>query len=445
MGQTGSYTAKAKITPNLLPFTKWKEKEMEEFRLRSQLQLSETFALRRTEFDFLIGLEQVDSLTLRSLFNDVFLTKGNKVVDKFEVMCVVCFASALSNAEKVAFIFDMFNFNEKGYLLEPEISVLLSSVTAGVYKADPNFVPPSPAMMQLLLKTALSFASFDKSSNRLRKPELISFAAEVPDVQYFLDAWRGHAGQILIGKGQNWRDATFPASNISICPITDWQYEGLPPEHFVEWRRPANIYSIRGRKFLFSHRTEILKTVDKRVVYEGSGCIGGGMLKQGLLSDRWFINAVAMCIARPKVVEALFAYTGQEDLGRYCVRFYEGFGWRSVYVDSRIPCSHDGIPLFVRSSDQEESWPLLLEKAAAKYFSSYGHFAMAGIRADAVMHALRLLTGGHAMKIPATDFVWVSVPSDVKGGEDGALFVQVYWRFLLFPFQGHSPHRPLSI
>ena len=55
MGNTGSYTTKATIHQTLFPFTTWLNKEISEFLLRGQQELSETFALRKVEFDFLIG------------------------------------------------------------------------------------------------------------------------------------------------------------------------------------------------------------------------------------------------------------------------------------------------------------------------------------------------------------------------------------------------------
>ena len=36
-----------------------------------------------------------------NMFNRMFDTDGNKIVDKFEVLSVICFASGLTNTEKV--------------------------------------------------------------------------------------------------------------------------------------------------------------------------------------------------------------------------------------------------------------------------------------------------------------------------------------------------------
>lgn len=83
MGNRGSYTAKATIRANLFPFTSWGTKDMEAFFLRSDRELSESFSLRFTEFQFLLGSEFIDNVLLKSLFNDVFDVNKNKVADIF--------------------------------------------------------------------------------------------------------------------------------------------------------------------------------------------------------------------------------------------------------------------------------------------------------------------------------------------------------------------------
>ena len=37
------------------------------------------------------------------MFNRMFDTDGNKIVDKFEVLAVICFVSGLTNTEKVGY------------------------------------------------------------------------------------------------------------------------------------------------------------------------------------------------------------------------------------------------------------------------------------------------------------------------------------------------------
>jgi hypothetical protein len=429
MGQSGSTTLKGNIPALFYPFTKWGKEEMEQLRLRSQLELPETFALRKFEFEFLLCQGRlIDMQILYDIFDKVFDTDNNKIVDKFEVLCVICLVSSLSNSEKVQFLFDIFNFNDKGYLIESDLSLLLLSATTGIFKIDPSIPPPSLNIQKLVLKQAYEFCKVDPTKTKLRRPELVTFASEIKEVQLYLDAWRGHAGQVLLGKNEKWRDSYFLSAAVSITPTREWLQEGLPPAHFVRWRRREQIGEL-GCNALFTHKTTYMKNFEKKLLYSGAGCVAVGTLKQGFLADRWLLNAVAICIVRPEILYNLFSSTGQEDVGRYCVRFFEGLGWRSNFIDDRLPCTHECKPIFAHSSDEEEAWVCLLEKGLAKYFGSYGHVGVCGTRPDATFYGLRLLTGGHVLVHNMNDYEWKSSVADISAhGKNGIAFVEVTHR-----------------
>jgi hypothetical protein len=138
---------------------------------------------------------------------------------------------------------------------------------------------------------------------------------------------------------------------------------------------------------------------------------------------------VAICIVRPEILYNLFSSTGQEDVGRYCVRFFEGLGWRSNFIDDRLPCTHECKPIFAHSSDEEEAWVCLLEKGLAKYFGSYGHVGVCGTRPDATFYGLRLLTGGHVLVHNMNNYEWKSSVADISAhGKNGIAFVEVTHR-----------------
>ena len=196
MGNTGSFTRKAKLGTSFFVFTTWTNVDMKMFLMRGIQELAESFALRRYEMEFLLGKNLVDFKTCRSLFNDVFDTDKNQLVDKFEVMCMVCLASKMSNMEKVYFLFDLFNFNNKGYLFESEISLLLMAVTRGAYKVDQKFLPPNTKTIEDLTKKALKCAKYNP--DYVRKPELVEFVVRNTEVMAFLDSWRGHAAQVCV-------------------------------------------------------------------------------------------------------------------------------------------------------------------------------------------------------------------------------------------------------
>ena len=421
MGVTGSITAKAIIRPILFSFTKWDKVDVMEMMGRATKQLSEVFATRKKEFDFLLGgylkpdddPEKMDWKTLKTLYREVFLMFQTRkgICDKFEVLCSIILVSGVSSEMKIKLFFEIFNFNSKGYLLPTEIQMLIQCVAAGAHKMDPQLPHPSRELIDRMIRSALDHYASDKGIS-IRKPEFISFAAETREIQSFMDAWRGHASQVMTGGNKLWEDPYFAAADSSIVPSRDWLSVGLPPRGFIRWQRLCDVNgtddSFVGCRALFNHSLSFFRDVTKNPVYSGSGCIARGYLKQGYISDRYIMNALAVLLSRPQIVEKLFTTTEQEDIGRYQVKLFEGGGWRSVFVDDRIPCNEDNSPAFLHSSDPYEGWPLLVEKALSKYFGSYGQLAMNSARHDNILTTLRLLTGGHAFRRCTYDFMWKS-------------------------------------
>jgi hypothetical protein len=409
---TGSYTAKAHIIPLLYPFTKWNSNEIRQFLIRGLKELPETFGIRKFEFEYLVG-DQIEVDGARSLFSEIFDSDKNGLVDKFEVMCVIGMTSKISSLEKVHYFFDLFNFNDKGYLNESELTLLFMAVTRGAFKIDKKFHPPSAKLIKNFVDEALTYAKTE--TNGIRKPELVQFVVNNPSVTAYLECWRGHASQVLVADECRWRDMGFPCNDEAVCPGPKWMVYGLPPDSFIHWRRRDRVGTELGCEQLFAHSVSFLKTIDRRKVYKGPGILGTGYLKQGYLADKWLLCSLAAMTTNPETLLYNFITTGQEERGRFCVRFYEGGRWRTVYVDDRIPCGPNYHPLFGSSSCSFEAWPLIMEKAVAKYFGSYGHLGVCSNRPDSTMAALRLLTGGHVLRYYVKDFDWKSYSDDVRG------------------------------
>ncbi len=439
MGAHGSTTAKVDIIPQLHHFTQYGHSELQSFWVRGMRDLSETFALRINEFEFLLNSKLVTLPVCRFLFNQVLDTDKNGLVDKMEVMCLICLCSSLSNAEKVEYIFELFNFNEKGYLVESELSLSLLSITRVVNKVDSKFeVPPAPIWKHVIELAFKHFSFIDQTKKSIRKPELVEFAAGVPQVTYYLDAFRGHASQVFMkmkkwkpskvndqppkvaqtADGKKWCDVNFPANESSITPLKEWEAKGLLPYRFVRWRRREHVGSATATDavpFLFTHQRAVLRSLEKKKIYYGPGIVGNGYFKQGLLADRWLLNGLAMALGNPVLIEHLFGNTGQEDsVGRFNARIFEGCGWRGLFVDDRIPCNPQCQPLFTKSSDANEAWPFIYEKVVAKYLGSYGNIALCSKRMDATMWAVRMTTGGHVTRECTADYEWKSVDSEVS-------------------------------
>eukprot|EP01031_Cornospumella_fuschlensis_P045617 gene45617-55830_t len=334
--------------------------------------------------------------------------------------------SKISSLDKVNFFFSLFNFNDKGYLNDSELTLLMMAVTRGAYKIDQKFVPPSVRVIHTLCKEAFKFAM--RKRDELRKPELVNFVTKNVDVTAFLECWRGHAAQVLLPPGIKWRDLSFPCNEASIAPSSAWLRYGLPTKEFILWRRRDRVGTeLNSLAFLFIHTETFLKTVDRKDVFCGEGVLGTGYIKQGVLADRHLLNALAILTSRPKMIQALFAGTGQEEVGRFCVRLYEAGSWRSVYVDDRIPCAPNLYPAFSTSSSPLEAWVVLLEKAVAKYMGSYGAIAASATRSDGTLSMLRYLTGGHVFSLCVYDYLWNSVAEEIEDQElNGLQKVQLF-------------------
>ena len=93
--------------------------------------------------------------------------------------------------------------------------------------------------------------------------------------------------------------------------------------------------------------------------------------------DCWCVpNALEVLSARPSLIRKLFVVTGQENVGRYCLKFYRRGEWKLVYVDSAIPCHRSGMPAFTHGDAtgiwiDSFTWPALVEKGLAKLHGSY--------------------------------------------------------------------------
>lgn len=96
-------------------------------------------------------------------------------------------------------------------------------------------------------------------------------------------------------------------------------------------------------------------------------------MRQGELGDCWLLAPMSVLAEFPGHIRNLF---DEEDLaadGKYTVRLYDICkGWQEVVLDDRIPCDCRGVPLFTQLDKASGAvWPLLLEKALAKFVGCY--------------------------------------------------------------------------
>ena len=140
-----------------------------------------------------------------------------------------------------------------------------------------------------------------------------------------------------------------------------------------------------------------------------------GDVCQGSLGDCWFLSAMAVVAAHPKLMDCVMVTKETNPEGFYIVRVFKHGEWHNVVIDDTIPCKKWGSglrPICVKSKSGNELWMSLLEKAYSKYHGSYE-----AINGGQVHVGLADLTGGSAGKIELDE-----KRAEIASGE---LFAQV--------------------
>ena len=133
-------------------------------------------------------------------------------------------------------------------------------------------------------------------------------------------------------------------------------------------------------------------------------------VRQGVLNDGWFLSALSIIAASGGVDDAavdplignLFQPTEfTSSVGAYSVRLHKNGEWHAVVVDDFFPVLNDSHKTdisagaaFCHSKNCEELWPMLIEKAYAKY-----HGGFESLEVGYVHHALQDLSGFHSYEV----------------------------------------------
>jgi calpain len=124
-------------------------------------------------------------------------------------------------------------------------------------------------------------------------------------------------------------------------------------------------------------------------------------IDQGELGDCWFLAAVANLTLNKKLL-SMVVPTDQSFSDNYAgifhFRFWQYGRWVDVVIDDTLP-TIDNKLVCLRSTDPNEYWPSLLEKAYAKLYGSYKN-----LEGGLINEALEDLCGGlsefYSAKIP---------------------------------------------
>ena len=116
---------------------------------------------------------------------------------------------------------------------------------------------------------------------------------------------------------------------------------------------------------------------------------------QGQVGDCYLLSAFSVLTLQPERVRNLIVDASQADQGLYVVQFFKDGRWVQIAVDDRMPVTSRGRLAFARSSDANEAWTSILEKAYAKLHTSFE-----AIEGGLVSDSLADLTGGTATDVP---------------------------------------------
>ncbi|KFB50194.1 hypothetical protein ZHAS_00018260 [Anopheles sinensis] len=171
--------------------------------------------------------------------------------------------------------------------------------------------------------------------------------------------------QQCLENGTLFEDPEFPASSASLM------YSKRPDRHY-EWLRPHEICD------------------NPEFFVEGFSRFD---VQQGELGDCWLLAACANLTQDQKMFLRVVPEDNSfedEYAGVFHFRFWQYGKWVDVVIDDRLP-TYRGQLIYMRSSEQNEFWSALLEKAYAKLHGSYE-----SLRGGTTCEAMEDFTGGVA-------------------------------------------------
>ncbi|XP_039265288.2 calpain-B-like [Styela clava] len=164
-------------------------------------------------------------------------------------------------------------------------------------------------------------------------------------------------------------DDEFPATDSSLA--SEKQLPGA-----VEWKRPKDLCD---NPKLFIGGTSRLD------------------VKQGFLGDTWLSAALTSLATNyalfRRVMPGDQSFAQKEYAGIFHFQFWQFGKWVEVLIDDRLPVFR-GRLLSTQSTEKNEFWPALLEKAYAKLFMTYG-----ALEKGTASEAMEDFTGGITQKI----------------------------------------------
>ncbi|EDW73190.1 uncharacterized protein Dwil_GK16784 [Drosophila willistoni] len=166
-----------------------------------------------------------------------------------------------------------------------------------------------------------------------------------------------------VSNGTMFEDPDFPANNSSLM-------YSRRPDRYIEWLRPGDIVD------------------DPQFFVEGYSRFD---VQQGELGDCWLLAAAANLTQDSKLFFRVIPpdQDFQENYaGIFHFKFWQYGKWVEVVIDDRLPTYH-GELIYMHSTEKNEFWSALLEKAYAKLHGSYE-----ALKGGTTCEAMEDFTGG---------------------------------------------------
>jgi Ca2+-binding EF-hand superfamily protein len=345
-GRNSTLVGKAAVDERLMRFTAWGKDELKAMHTRHFHDLGGKFALGPRQTAMLLG---IDEELAHPIFGEIFDTDKNQLVDAFEIIGAMAMLSKLSIREKVDMIHQLYDFNGSGDITIDEMTIMFRTVAVGCAKMDAKVIAPPVAEIEDLAAWAFRKADRD-NDGEITRAEFDVFVFTSPTISHFLSFFAGAMNEEVIAPGTKFTDPDLATTASTLYDLPGAPPVGGIPAEEVGWLRPEEF--MPGTPKLFD---------PKKI----------GAIKQGQMSDAWLLNALTTLAAKPTLLRSLFVPTGQEEHGRFCVRFFTEGKATHMIIDDVVPCNALQQPLFARSADPCEIWPMLIEKAYAKLYGCF--------------------------------------------------------------------------
>jgi Ca2+-binding EF-hand superfamily protein len=429
MGTTTSLLGTGTPNEHVLQFESWNAADVLEMMARFR-SCGATMALDLASVAELLGLSPNAT---RPVFAEVFDTDGNGMVDAYETLGAICLCSGMTTVDKVRFIFQLFDFDGSGTIVEDECTILMRSVIHSAQKMDGMSAEPELAAIERFSREA--FERIDTNSDgAIDAKELMHWCvvdAPTP-VRDFLEYWDSGVNLATLTPGECFVDPEgFGADAFTLARSPATALLGGVPVAAVRWVRaarllPASPTTLNALTSLWPSSSPAAAddeplttsvvggTRRRRYTPFTIGISAGGTANQWLAWAMGCLGATECGGSRGALVRRLVVLTGQEDAGRFTFRFSKGGAWKYVVIDDVLPAlpalagrrggvatspSRGGAAALGRSAAVEAAmcresrgfalWPMLMEKAYAKLHGSYDALVGGSLR-----YALEDLTGG---------------------------------------------------